>query len=157
MLILLLFGVCVTATKVASNNLNLAVELVNGREVMVNNLTVEVVSGKESVVNWLPLPPTRKHNKPKFILELKHLRSYASLTESQNNIVTSNTSYRLADLTPGASYEVQLFTVGKKSRLYHQSSNFTMKPNAPGRFIIWVRNETTLRVLCEPPRPAHFH
>ena len=34
------------------------------------------------------------------------------------------------------------------------STNFTTKPNTPGRFIVWFRNETTLLVLWQPPYPA---
>lgn len=61
----------------------------------------------------------------------------------------------LRDLTPGASYEVQLSTVyqDKESSVFI-SSNFTTKPNTPGRFIVWFRNETTLLVLWQPPYPS---
>ena len=39
----------------------------------------------------------------------------------------------------------------------HLSTNFTTKPNAPGRFIVWFRNETTLLVLWQPPfPPGHY-
>ena len=34
------------------------------------------------------------------------------------------------------------------------STNFTTRPNTPGRFIVWFRNETTLLVLWQPPYPA---
>ena len=34
------------------------------------------------------------------------------------------------------------------------STNFTTKPNTPGRFIVWFRNETTLLILWQPPHPA---
>ena len=37
------------------------------------------------------------------------------------------------------------------------STNFTSKPNTPGRFIVWFRNETTLLVLWQPPYPAGFY
>ncbi len=49
----------------------------------------------------------------------------------------------------------QLYTVyeNKESAAYI-STNFTTKPNTPGRFIVWFRNETTLLVLWQPPYPA---
>ena len=64
----------------------------------------------------------------------------------------------LRDLTPGATYEIQLFTVyqNKESQAYI-STNFTTKPNTPGRFIVWFRNETTLLVLWQPPYPAGYY
>ena len=34
------------------------------------------------------------------------------------------------------------------------TTNFTTRPNTPGRFIVWFRNETTLLVLWQPPYPA---
>ena len=59
------------------------------------------------------------------------------------------------DLTPGASYEVQLHSVLMSSHSnVFLSANFTTKPNTPGRFIVWFRNETTLLVLWQPPYPA---
>ena len=33
------------------------------------------------------------------------------------------------------------------------STNFTTKPNSPGKMIIWFRNETSLLVLWQPPYP----
>ena len=64
-------------------------------------------------------------------------------------------AFQLRDLTPGATYEIQLFTVyeNKESTAYI-STNFTTRPNTPGRFIVWFRNETTLLVLWQPPYPA---
>jgi hypothetical protein len=61
----------------------------------------------------------------------------------------------IRDLTPGASYEVQLHSVylNKASNAF-VSTNFTTKPNTPGRLIVWFRNETTLLVLWQPPYPA---
>ena len=35
--------------------------------------------------------------------------------------------------------------------------NFTTKPNTPGKFIVWFRNETTLLVLWQPPYPAGYY
>ena len=82
------------------------------------------------------------------------------MTEAQKsirNIVIREDSspFQLRDLTPGATYEIQLFTVyeNKESAAYI-STNFTTQPNTPGRFIVWFRNETTLLVLWQPPYPA---
>lgn len=82
------------------------------------------------------------------------------LTEAQKsirNIVIREDSspFQLRDLTPGATYEIQLYTVyeNKESAAYI-STNFTTQPNTPGRFIVWFRNETTLLVLWQPPYPA---
>ncbi|XP_028968340.1 tyrosine-protein phosphatase 10D [Galendromus occidentalis] len=59
------------------------------------------------------------------------------------------------DLTPGCTYEAQLYSVFKeKESSQFLSFNFTTKPNAPGRFIVWFRNETTLLVLWQPPYPS---
>ena len=81
----------------------------------------------------------------------------SELTKSIRNIVIREDSspFPLKDLTPGATYEIQLFTVyeNKESAAYI-STNFTTKPNTPGRFIVWFRNETTLLVLWQPPYPA---
>lgn len=61
----------------------------------------------------------------------------------------------LSDLTPGASYEIQLHSKMRESVSNpFLSANFTTKPSAPGRFIVWYRNETTLRVLWQPPYPS---
>lgn len=61
----------------------------------------------------------------------------------------------LSDLTPGASYEIQLHSKIRESVSNpFLSANFTTKPSAPGRFIVWFRNETTLRVLWQPPYPS---
>lgn len=66
--------------------------------------------------------------------------------------------YTLRDLTPGATYSLQLFTVLEaKESVAYTSRNFTTKPNTPGKFIVWFRNETTLLVLWQPPYPAGIY
>jgi cadherin 5 type 2 (VE-cadherin) len=77
----------------------------------------------------------------------------------RNIVIREDASpFQLRDLTPGATYEVQLFTVyeNKESAAYI-STNFTTRPNTPGRFIVWFRNETTLLVLWQPPYPAGIY
>ncbi|KAJ0179625.1 hypothetical protein K1T71_005337 [Dendrolimus kikuchii] len=72
----------------------------------------------------------------------------------------SNWTYTLRDLYPGATYQLHAFTLlhDKESAAY-TSTNFTTKPNTPGKFIVWFRNETTLLVLWQPPYPpgAYTH
>ncbi|GIY51840.1 tyrosine-protein phosphatase 10D [Caerostris extrusa] len=74
---------------------------------------------------------------------------------ARNNYINHLTPFLLRDLTPGASYEVKLFSVfhGQDSSVF-VATNFTTKPNTPGRFIVWFRNETTLLVLWQPPYPS---
>ena len=74
------------------------------------------------------------------------------------NLVIRETKNTLRDLSPGATYELQLYTVFEnKESQAHLSTNFTTKPNAPGRFIVWFRNETTLLVLWQPPFPPGYY
>jgi len=115
------------------------------------NLDVNVESGKKAVVSWEP-PTVGKHSdfKLKFI-PLSEPEAYI------RNLMTSKTRSTLRDLSAGATYEIQLYTVyeNKESQTYI-STNFTSKPNTPGRFKVWFRNETTLLVLWEPPSPAGY-
>ena len=71
------------------------------------------------------------------------------------NLVIREARSTLRDLSPGATYQLQLYTVfeNKESQAFI-STNFTTVPNTPGRAIIWFRNETTLLVLWQPPYPA---
>lgn len=117
-----------------------------------SNLSVNVHSGKSAQVSWSP-PPLGHYSS----FKLKVL----SLSEPSMNVVpitVEDTYYSLQNLTPGASYQVQLFTEydGKESIAY-TSRNFTTKPNIPGKFIVWFRNETTLLVLWQPPYPAGIY
>jgi len=114
-----------------------------------SNLNIDVQNGKIVVVRWDP-PTVGSHSG----FKLKVI----PLSEPENtirNIVIRETKSTLRDLTPGATYEIQLYTVyeNKESQAYI-STNFTTKPNTPGRFIVWFRNETTLLVLWQPPYPA---
>ena len=73
--------------------------------------------------------------------------------------MTTETKKTLTDLSPGATYELQLYTVieNEEESQEHLSTNFTIKPNAPGRFNVFFRNETTLLFLWQPPfPPGHF-
>ena len=117
-----------------------------------SNLSIDVDDGKVALLRWQP-PPSGGYSG--FKLKVIPL---SEPTKSIRNIVIreeDSSPFRLKDLTPGATYEIQLFTVyeNKESAAYI-STNFTTKPNTPGRFIVWFRNETTLLVLWQPPYPA---
>ncbi|ODM90113.1 Tyrosine-protein phosphatase 10D [Orchesella cincta] len=105
------------------------------------NLSINVRHGRPVAVKWDP-PVIGGFSK--FKLRLIPLNEGAGLR-----------GFTLPDLKPGASYEIQLYTIfeNKESTAY-MSGNFTTKPNTPGRFIVWYRNETTLLVLWQPPYPA---
>ncbi|XP_049533500.1 tyrosine-protein phosphatase 10D isoform X1 [Anopheles darlingi] len=133
------------------------------------NLTVIPRSGKNVIINW---SPPAQGNYSSFKLKI------VGLTDSfSTNYTTTNEDnqfqYMVRDLTPGATYQVQAYTLydGKESVAY-TSRNFTTKryrhkdllaikilrePNTPGKFIVWFRNETTLLVLWQPPYPAGIY
>ena len=109
-------------------------------------------SSKNAVVSWQP-PRLGQHS----AFKLKVI----PLTERNiaiRNFEIQGTRSSIKDLTAGATYEIQLFTVyqNRESQAYI-STNITTKPNTPGRFIVWFRNETTLLVLWQPPFPAGFY
>ena len=105
-----------------------------------------------ALVTWTP-PSIGEHSG--FNLKLIPL---SEPTATNKNLTVHETKYTLQDLTPGASYELQLHTVFEnKESQAHLSTNFTTKPNAPSVFIVWFRNETTLLVLWYGPIPSgHF-
>ncbi|KAF5292505.1 hypothetical protein FQR65_LT01650 [Abscondita terminalis] len=118
-----------------------------------SNLSVSVRSGKTAIITW---NPPVQGSFSSFKLKINPLTP--SLDPKVESLTIENleaTSYVLKDRTPGATYQVQAFTVfeGKESAAY-TSRNFTTKPNTPGKFIVWFRNETTLLVLWQPPYPA---
>jgi len=116
-----------------------------------SNLSIDTIEGKVANLRWQP-PASGGFSG--FKLKVFPL---SELTKSIRTIFIKEDSspFPLKDLTPGATYEIQLFTVyeNKESAAYI-STNFTTKPNTPGRFIVWFRNETTLLVLWQPPYPA---
>ena len=116
------------------------------------SLTIDVQSGTQARVGWRP-PSLGQHSG--FKLKLLPL---SEPTKSVRNLLVRETKSTLKDLSPGATYEIQMFSVfeNKESQAYI-STNFTSKPNTPGRFIVWFRNETTLLVLWQPPYPAGFY
>ncbi|RZF35702.1 hypothetical protein LSTR_LSTR009570 [Laodelphax striatellus] len=119
-----------------------------------SNLTVNVRVGKTAQVTWNP--PALGHYTG---FKMKVLPLVEQNVEPRTIMLPDNASpYTLRDLTPGGTYQVQLFTVydNKESAVY-VSRNFTTKPNTPGKFIVWFRNETTLLVLWQPSYPANIY
>lgn len=115
-------------------------------------LSVDVITGKEVKLDWSPPSEGSVSNYQAKIIPL----SEQDEAEIKNHNVSHNElTLKLRDLTPGATYEVQLQSIyGKKPSNVFLSANFTTKPNTPGRFIVWFRNETTLLVLWNPPFPS---
>ncbi|XP_063992533.1 tyrosine-protein phosphatase 10D isoform X2 [Diachasmimorpha longicaudata] len=118
-----------------------------------SNLTVSVRNGKTAIVYWSP--PTQG-NYSGFRLRVQ---SFSDAGPPKTSLIPSDAvPYTLRDLTPGATYSLQLFTVLEtKESVAYTSRNFTTKPNTPGKFIVWFRNETTLLVLWQPPYPAGIY
>lgn len=116
------------------------------------NLTYEIHSGKVVELSWMP-PLIGGYTDFKLVrLPLFEDDDTASKTFYLNE---GASPFTLQDLTPGASYEVRLYSLfqGKES-INYTSVNFTTKPNAPGRFVVFFRNETTLMMLWQPPFPS---
>ncbi|XP_017888452.1 tyrosine-protein phosphatase 10D isoform X1 [Ceratina calcarata] len=118
-----------------------------------SNLTVSVRNGKTAVVYWAP---PAQGNYSAFRLRVQ---SFSDTGNPKTSIIPVDAvPYVLRDLIPGATYSLQLFTVlDAKESVAYTSRNFTTKPNTPGKFIVWFRNETTLLVLWQPPYPAGIY
>ncbi|XP_011298900.1 tyrosine-protein phosphatase 10D isoform X2 [Fopius arisanus] len=118
-----------------------------------SNLTVSVRNGKTALVSW---SPPSQGNYSGFRLRVQ---SFSDSGTPKTSLIPSDAvPYTLRDLTPGATYSLQLFTVlDSKESVAYTSRNFTTKPNTPGKFIVWFRNETTLLVLWQPPYPAGIY
>ncbi|RWS29718.1 tyrosine-protein phosphatase 10D-like protein [Leptotrombidium deliense] len=117
------------------------------------DLQIDVASGKLVHLDWSPPNVGRISG---YKLTVVPLSDQDETGIKNLNIGASDDfPFTLRDLTPGGSYEIQLQSVfhEKPSNLF-LSANFTTKPNTPGRFIVWFRNETTLLVLWQPPYPA---
>jgi len=115
-------------------------------------LQIEVVSGKIVHLDWNP--PTNG-NVTAYRLTIFPLSQQDRSRIRKFQVSTSDEfPLTISELTPGATYEIQLQSLNQNvaSELF-LSANFTTKPNAPGRFIVWYRNETTLLVLWQPPFP----
>nr|XP_027218114.1 tyrosine-protein phosphatase 10D-like [Penaeus vannamei] len=115
------------------------------------NLTIQSKKGKVVFVTWEP-PVIGEYS----AFKLKVIPLSEPQNSNKNIIVTENQlPHPIRELTPGASYKLQLFTIyGNKESDAYVETNFTTRPNTPGRFIVWFRNETTMLVLWQPPYPA---
>ncbi|XP_076478541.1 protein tyrosine phosphatase 10D isoform X3 [Bombus vancouverensis nearcticus] len=118
-----------------------------------SNLTVSVRNGKTAIVYWAP---PAQGNYSGFRLRVQ---SFSDTGNPKTSVIPADAvPYVLRDLIPGATYSLQLFTVlDTKESVAYTSRNFTTKPNTPGKFIVWFRNETTLLVLWQPPYPAGIY
>lgn len=114
-------------------------------------LGLDIQSGEKAEVRWQP-PSTGGFSR--FRLKVAPL---SESTAPMRNLVVAKTEASLQNLTAGATYEVQLYTMldDKESQTYI-STNFTTKPRTPGDFIVWYYNETTLLVLWQPPEPEGY-
>ena len=111
-------------------------------------LSIDVQSRKVAVVRWDP---------PKYGGFSGYKLKVIPLTEPSKGIKNTQTRDQkstLEGLTPGATYEIQLYSVYEEKESAYISTNFTTKLNDPIRFIVWFRNETTLLVSWQPPDPA---
>ncbi|KAJ8725313.1 hypothetical protein PYW07_016271 [Mythimna separata] len=121
-------------------------------------LTVTLGRNKQATITWSP-PEHGEYTGFRF----KVIPLTERLEGGARNISVEgagNWSHVLRELSPGATYQLHAFTLlhDKESAAY-ASRNFTTKPNTPGKFIVWFRNETTLLVLWQPPYPpgAYTH
>ncbi|XP_030379316.1 tyrosine-protein phosphatase 10D [Scaptodrosophila lebanonensis] len=121
------------------------------------NLSVQLRSSKSAFITWKP-PTTGRYSS--FKIKVLGLTEPPHNEYNRSYTIGGNETLQLSakELTPGGTYQVQAYTVyqGKESVAY-TSRNFTTKPNTPGKFIVWFRNETTLLVLWQPPYPAGIY
>lgn len=118
----------------------------------IRDLSVKVVSGKKAEIEWSPPADGQVDG---------YLLLIAPVSEHDFHTITLEISVHdplpisIHNLTAGATYEVKVYSrfMGRESSIFI-SANFTTKPNTPGRFIVWYRNETTMLVLWQPPYPA---
>ncbi|XP_034102498.1 tyrosine-protein phosphatase 10D isoform X2 [Drosophila albomicans] len=121
------------------------------------NLSVQLRSSKSAFITWKP-PGLGQYSG--FKIRVLGLTEPAHSEYNRSFLVSGNETLQLSakELTPGGTYQVQAYTLyqGNESVAY-TSRNFTTKPNTPGKFIVWFRNETTLLVLWQPPYPAGLY
>lgn len=92
-----------------------------------SNLSVAVRSGKNALVTWSP--PTQGNYT---YFKLKVLGISDSFNTNRTIPIENELQYQLRNLTPGATYQVQAYTVfdGKESSAY-TSRNFTTSEYLP--------------------------
>ncbi|XP_068214279.1 tyrosine-protein phosphatase 10D-like isoform X4 [Palaemon carinicauda] len=64
----------------------------------------------------------------------------------------------LTRVLPGTKYDFQLYYCNDTlSHLPRWTASFATGPNAPGRFIMWYRNEMAILALWHRPHPAGIY
>lgn len=124
------------------------------------NLNVTLGRNKQATISWAP-PAHGDYTGFRFkVIPLTERSEGEARNISVEGEGEGGWTHTLRDLSPGATYQLHAFTLlhDKESAAY-TSTNFTTKPNTPGKFIVWFRNETTLLVLWQPPYPpgAYTH
>ncbi|KAF7495092.1 Tyrosine-protein phosphatase 10D [Sarcoptes scabiei] len=118
----------------------------------VSNLNVQIFSGKQVEIEWeSPKSPISIDG---FIATVESKEPTETDFNAYQLKVSTNDRLMLSNLTAGGTYSVSVAVVSGKSQSQNKSITFTTKPNTPGRFIVWFRNETTLLVLWQPPYPS---
>ncbi|XP_060800520.1 tyrosine-protein phosphatase 10D isoform X3 [Amyelois transitella] len=117
------------------------------------NLTVTLGRNKQATIAWSP-PAHGDYSGFRFKVIPLSERPGADAARNISVEGAGNWTHTLRELAPGATYQLHAFTLlhDKESAAY-ASRNFTTRPNTPGKFIVWFRNETTLLVLWQPPYP----
>ncbi|XP_023030933.1 tyrosine-protein phosphatase 10D isoform X1 [Drosophila willistoni] len=118
------------------------------------NLSVQLRSSKSAFITWKP-PGMGAYSGYKI-----KIFGLTDVGYNRTHALDSNDTLQLSakELTPGGTYQVQAYTIYQaKESVAYTSRNFTTKPNTPGKFIVWFRNETTLLVLWQPPFPAGLY
>ena len=95
------------------------------------SLTVDILSGSEVLVSWRP-PSLADHSGFKL-----RLAPISDTGEPARSLVLRNSSIRLGDLEPGATYQIQMSTVlGDMESQAAVAAYFTTRPNPTGQFIV---------------------
>ncbi|XP_027197018.2 sidekick cell adhesion molecule [Dermatophagoides pteronyssinus] len=119
------------------------------------DLSVQVQSGKLVLLDWNPPIEGRFHSF-KIIIEPLSVQDDSGIRTIVVGLQDA-TPVPIRDLTPGASYQIRLYTVyrNEDSRQYLQA-NFTTDPAPLPEPKIWFRNETTLLVKLANPAETIF-
>ena len=119
------------------------------------NMSVEIQDGKNVLIKW---DPPVDGNFTGIELNLTPLTvPYEPITIRADMVgkQASNNPIQLTDLTPGATYEIKMFSkFSTKISSSYIMTNFTTKPNNPSGFINQLRNETAMVVFWEPAKPS---
>ncbi|XP_072759726.1 uncharacterized protein [Anoplolepis gracilipes] len=117
------------------------------------NLVASVRNGKTAIIYW---SPPAQGNYSSFRLRMQIISDNRYLKTKV--ISVDSVPYTFRDLTPGATYSLQLFTVlNAKESIAYTSRNFTTKPNTPEKFMLWFRNQTVFVMLWQPPYPTGIY